>query len=195
MRNLVFRMGKRFSNGKTVIDLGSSLGRSFEMFLNNGYNIISCEISKPMFDRQIELFGNNKNVDIRNVDFVSDFPSENVDIITSILTIQFTPIEDRQKIVKNIFDHLNDDGVFILVEKIIGQNYEIDDGITCEYYADKYINGYSKDAILDKKKSLSGVLIPVTESWNIDMLKNAGFKHVECFWRDLNFCGFIALKR
>jgi DUF1680 family protein len=30
--------------------------------------------------------------------------------------------------------------------------------------------------------------------WNEDMLKTAGFRKVDCFWRYLNFAGWIAIK-
>jgi tRNA (cmo5U34)-methyltransferase len=36
--------------------------------------------------------------------------------------------------------------------------------------------------------------VPVTAAWNEDLLQQAGFRHVECFWRWLNFGGWIAVK-
>ena len=45
-----------------------------------------------------------------------------------------------------------------------------------------------------KKESLEGVLVPVTADWNVELLKEAGFKHVDCYWRHLNFAGWVAVK-
>ena len=42
--------------------------------------------------------------------------------------------------------------------------------------------------------SLEGVLVPVTASWNEELLAKAGFKQIDCFWRWMNFAGWIAIK-
>lgn len=55
-------------------------------------------------------------------------------------------------------------------------------------------NKYTEEQIVNKRKSLEGVLVPLTSERNTELLKNAGFKNVDCFWRYLNFCGWIAIK-
>jgi tRNA (cmo5U34)-methyltransferase len=62
------------------------------------------------------------------------------------------------------------------------------------YYQLKNENGYSKEQIEEKRKSLAGVLVPVTSEWNKELLHQAGFAKVETFWRMLNFEGYIAIK-
>ena len=42
--------------------------------------------------------------------------------------------------------------------------------------------------------ALEGVLVPVTASWNAELLRSAGFTDVDVFWRWLNFAGFVAIK-
>ena len=48
--------------------------------------------------------------------------------------------------------------------------------------------------ILDKEKSLRGVLEPYTIQANIDFLKRAGFKDIIPITQYLNFIGFLAIK-
>ena len=48
--------------------------------------------------------------------------------------------------------------------------------------------------ILDKEKSLRGVLEPYTIQANIDFLKRAGFKDITPITQYLNFIGFLAIK-
>ena len=62
------------------------------------------------------------------------------------------------------------------------------------YRMKKSNSGYSIDEIDRKSASLEGVLVPVTAKWNEDMLREAGFKSVDCFWRWMNFAGWIAIK-
>ena len=55
-------------------------------------------------------------------------------------------------------------------------------------------NLYTQEQIQKKRKSLEGVLVPITAKWNEDLLKEAGFKQIDCFWRSLNFAGWVAIK-
>lgn len=34
----------------------------------------------------------------------------------------------------------------------------------------------------------------VTAAWNEEMLRNTGFVEVDCFWRWMNFAGWVATK-
>jgi tRNA (cmo5U34)-methyltransferase len=201
MRELVFRIGERFVIPNTcIIDLGCSNGLAIEPFINkfgaqNTYKLF--DESKPMLEAcRKEYNGWEKAgiVDIKEYDLRQGVPSVPSSLILSILTLQFTPIEYRQKIVKSVYDSLHCGGAFILVEKVIGGCNDIDEMFTEEYLQLKRRNLYTQEQIDKKRKSLEGVLVPITESWNVDMLKNAGFKKVECFWRCLNFCGWIAIK-
>jgi tRNA (cmo5U34)-methyltransferase len=45
-----------------------------------------------------------------------------------------------------------------------------------------------------KRRSLENVLSPLEPEWNEALLKEAGFRRVQMFWRCLNFCGWIAVK-
>lgn len=84
--------------------------------------------------------------------------------------------------------------LLILVEKILGASAEIDEKLVQLYYSLKAQNGYSPYEIERKKLSLEGVLVPVTAKWNEELLHNAGFSQVDCFWRWMNFAGWIAIK-
>ena len=55
-------------------------------------------------------------------------------------------------------------------------------------------NGYSESQIDRKRMSLEGVLVPVTARWNEELLHQEGFASVDCFWRHLNFAGWVAVK-
>ena len=55
--------------------------------------------------------------------------------------------------------------------------------------------GYSREDIKENMRMLEGVLIPLTEQQNIDLLSKAGFNKVDSFWRHFNFAGWIAIKK
>lgn len=186
-----------------ILDLGCSDGlmikamkEKLDTLKSRGFFYTGCDCSQPMIEKAINRFKNNKNVNIINCDLRDNMPKNKLgwDIITSCLTIQFTPIEYRQRILHDIYMSLNNHGVFIMVEKVLGDTNEINDLMVNTYYDMKRDNGYSNEQIENKRKSLEGVLVPVTNDMNIQFLKSAGFSQVDVFWRWMNFVGYIAIK-
>jgi tRNA (cmo5U34)-methyltransferase len=55
-------------------------------------------------------------------------------------------------------------------------------------------HGYSREEIDRKRFSLEGVLVPVTARWNEELLAAAGFDQIDCFWRWMNFAGWVAVR-
>ena len=199
MRDLVHKLTIKYAKQGTIImDLGCSTGGAIEQAVKELKNnqFIGIEVSKSMREQARENFKTYHNVNIINHDLRHGLPSThmNTSVILSILTIQFTPIEYRLNILKDIYQTLSGDGVFIFVEKVLGETAEIDNTLVDLYYGLKGENGYTQEKIQKKRKSLEGVLVPVTSSWNIELLRKAGFENIDCFWRNLNFAGYIAVK-
>lgn len=203
MRNAVFNLGchaMEKSTFKTMLDIGCSDGLNMQKFVHQygaRGRFKGIDVSEPMLEKARERYKNlipTNIVQIQNVDLRDTFPVDKYALITSILTIQFTPIEYRQQIMKNIYDHLESNGMFILVEKVLGSTSEINEMMVTEYYKLKHENNYSYDEIYRKKRSLEGVLVPMTSPWNIDLIKQAGFRKVDVFWRWMNFEGYVAIK-
>jgi len=82
----------------------------------------------------------------------------------------------------------------VLVEKVLGASAELDEAFVELFLTMKERNGYSPGEIDRKRLSLEGVLVPVTARWNEDLLHQEGFASVDCFWRHLNFAGWVAVK-
>ena len=179
-----------------ILDLGCSTGEQIQLFRECLPNpIIGCEISEPMLEHSREKFKEDNTIRILDTDIAKQpLPNENYCLITSILTIQFTPIEYRQKILCNIHESLIKEGVFIFVEKIIGDNSTYTEMYEKEYHKHKKIQGYTEQEIRDKKLKLEGVLMPVSDTFNRELLKQAGFHHFDVFWKDLQFVGYVAIK-
>lgn len=196
MRYLVGELGKKkiTSPDDIIVDLGCSIGGSIEPFVDLGNKILGIEVSDSMYEKCKERFASYPQVEIAKSDFVEDFPSVRAKLIMSILSIQFTPIEERWRVIKSIYESLAEGGCFIFVEKIIPSSAEADALFTEAYYDMKRKHGYTEEQIAAKRKSLSGVLVPVLPMDNEHFLQDAGFRKVECFWRCLNFAGWIAFK-
>ena len=184
-----------------ILDIGCSDGLMIKSLLDrfgDEGHFTGIDVSEPMLQKAKFRFLDeiiNHRVSIENCDLRTDFPSGYYDAVTSILAIQFMPIEYRQQIIQNIYDSLSPtNGCFVMVEKVLGNTNNINKLFVETYYDMKRKNGYTEEQIERKRLSLEGVLVPVTNDWNIDLLKQAGFRQVDVFWKWMNFVGYIAYK-
>lgn len=203
MRDAVVTISSRFIAAESlVLDLGTSRGEMIATLAQehsgtSGIMWRGFEISPPMLDAARTRFQSNianGSVEIITHDLRDGLDWQDADLITSILTIMFVPVECRQALLKGIYDSLKPGGGFIMVEKLLGHDANLDNIFTDAYYTFKSNSGYTVEEIDRKRLSLQGVLVPMTAQNNIDALKSAGFTSVDCFWRWMNFAGFIAIK-
>tara|TARA_R100001594_G_C4053581_1_gene265446 strand:+ start:7745 stop:8476 length:732 start_codon:yes stop_codon:yes gene_type:complete len=189
----------RFDTG-AIYDIGCSRGEMISLLndkiSDRNFSYKGFEISEPMYDAAEKRFNDTDNVSIHKNDLKQGLPAypESVVAITSVLTLMFVPMEYRQNLLSEIYNQLEDEGIFVLVEKVLGAENELNQVMSDSYYEMKRNNGYTEEDITRKKLSLEGVLVPVTTSTNIEMLQNAGFQKIDCFWRWMNFSGFVAIK-
>lgn len=202
MRRACFDLACKYAKRNTIIaDLGCSRGEAIGALVDKfgAHNhFVGLEVSGPMLDAARQRFRGLIDcsvVDIREWDLRrKDYPLANVSVTLAVLTVQFVPIEYRLRLLRNIYQSLNAGGALIFVEKVLGSTADLDGVMVDTYYALKAQNGYSQEQIERKRLSLEGVLVPVTAKWNEELLYSAGFAEVDCFWRWMNFAGWIAVK-
>lgn len=186
--------------GTHIVDLGCSRGTGLATFIERygaANKYVGCDVSEPMLQAaKTHLSGPIADgyAQIYRCDLRDSYPDVSASVTLSVLTLQFTPLELRQSILKRMYEHTRPGGVVVLVEKLIGSTAEIDRELVRVYYDMKRHNGYSDDDIERKRLALQGVLVPLKAEWNEQALKSAGFTQVECFWRWMNFAGWIAVR-
>ena len=195
MRRNTTELALRFAQpGTSIVDLGCSRGTGLRPIidkLGKANSYIGVEVSEPMIEvAKVKI----PEATVENLDLRDEYPKARASVTLSILTLQFVPIEYRQKIISNVYKNTVDGGVFLFVEKILGSDSYADELLVNTYLDRKGENGYTQEQIIAKRRSLEGVLVPVTSDWNQDLLTRAGFKHVDCYWRHLNFAGWFGIK-
>ena len=195
MRRLTFNLGCRFVQpGTDLLDLGCSRGDALAPFIDTfgtGNRFVGLDESEPMLTACRERF---PQFDVRCHDLRSGLPLDvSPSLILAVLTLQFTPIECRQRIVADAFRVLRPGGAMVVVEKVLGSDNDSNAVLVSEYHHLKYRNGYTADEIDAKRRSLQGVLVPLTAEGNEQMLRAEGFR-VQRFWQALNFAGWLAIK-
>lgn len=183
--------------GMKVLDLGSSTAK----FLLDLYSKASVNMklkgldnSQAMLDRaeqKCQAFG--ANIELELADMLSyDYKEE--DVVVANYTLQFIRPMQRLGLIRNIYNGLNDDGIFIFSEKIVFEDKVLDKEMIDIYYEYKKEQGYSEYEIAQKREALENVLIPFTIRENIGMCKDAGFTKIETVFQWANFVTFVVKK-
>lgn len=144
--------------------------------------------------QKIDAAGTGRSIDLVEGDLHDAFEGEGASVVSMILTLQFARPLYRERIAGDIYRALNDQGVLILVEKLTCEDTTLNRLYIDHYYDYKRRNGYSDIEIAKKREALENVLIPYRLEENVALLKNAGFRQVETFFRWYNFCGMVAVK-
>lgn len=116
------------------------------------------------------------------------------DMIISYYTMQFIPPRNRQELFDKIYDRLNWGGALVIFEKVRAPDARFQDLIMQLYNEFKIENGFTSEEIVEKSRSLKGVMEPFSTQGNIDLMKRAGFKDVVSIQKFLCFEGFLAIK-
>ena len=175
------------STGELLIQLA---GRNVD---KTGARFIGIDIENNMIQKAVE-----KSRKLTNIQFVRDdilhHEYENADMIVAYYTIQFIRPAKRQALFDAIYRSLNWGGAFLLFEKGRGPDARFQDIISTMYTDYKLEQGYNEAEIVNKAKSLKGVLEPFSTQGNQDLLKRAGFVDYMTIMKAMCFEGFLAIK-
>jgi len=174
-----------------VYDIGCSTGKLvYELAeKHKTANIIGIEkesnFTKMLVNKDNALF---KKMDLFDVDNMT-----NASLITSVFTMQFIQQHKRFKAIQKFYNALNYGSAFILCEKMLAETSKLQDILTFMYYDHKREN-FTADEILDKEYDLRHQMKLFTLDENVQMLRDAGFRKIEIFWRRYIFTGILAIK-
>lgn len=202
MRTAVTELAIAYAQPKTdIVDIGCARGDAMAPLIEKLYDSVTFvgnDVAEPMLAECRLRFGHWIEagvVRLSDGDLRAGLPrTRPASVILSVLTMQFVPVEYRFRLIEMIHDRLVAGGAFILVEKVLGSG-SLDDVMVDAYRRYKEEQGYSREEIDRKRFSLEGVLVPMAARWTEQMLETAGFRPVDCFWRWMNFAGWIAVKR
>ena len=185
--------------GSNCYDLGcSTAGLLIKMSKysnkkNIKYNGLEVEKKMYSFAKKNIKSKKIKNVRILNSD-IKKVKFKKSNLIISYYTMQFIHPSHRQKIFDKIFKSLNWGGAFIIFEKIRGNDARFDNILNSLYFDFKEEKNFVPKEILNKSKSLRGVLEPFTDNGNLGFLKRSGFKDIQTIFHHLCFKGYLCIK-
>lgn len=154
---------------------------------------IGIDEQASMLGQARRELGAETRVELEHGD-INLFDYEPSDLIIAYYTMQFVPPRIRQALFDRIYQSLNWGGAFILFEKTRAPDARFQDIITGLYTDFKLNNGFTPDEIVNKTRSLKGVLEPFSTQGNLDLLTRAGFVDMMTIMKLAPFEGFLAIK-
>ncbi len=185
------------SQDSIIYDLGCSTGSLLRKLSDrhtsvSGLKFIGLDVSKNMIEYSRE------NCDLGNVKFfhkdISKATLKPCSMVLSIYTMQFIKPKERQETISKIYDSLEWGGAFFMFEKVRGSDARFQDMMQNAYTDFKLRNKFNSDEIINKTKSLKGVMEPFSREGNLGLLSRAGFEDVESIFRYNCFEGYLAIK-
>jgi len=186
--------------GTNLYDLGCATATTLlalDRTIDPGVRFVGVDNSADMLAKaraKLEAAGVARAYDLVEADLHKGQIVENASVALLLLTLQFVRPLYRDRLVADIVRGMNDRGCLILIEKLTSADTLFNRLFIKYYYDMKRRNGYSDIEIAQKREALENVLIPYRLEENVEMLKGAGFRSVEVFFRWYNFCGIVAVK-
>jgi tRNA (cmo5U34)-methyltransferase len=187
-------------DNSNCFDLGCSWGAA-SLAMSHGIQANHCRIiaidnSPAMVERCrlfVEAYHHQTPIEVVCGD-LQDQAIEQASMVVLNFTLQFIPLEQRDAIIQSIYNGLNPGGVLVLSEKIQFPNDELNRLMIDLHHQFKRNNGYSELEISQKRNALENVLVPETIETHKSRLAKAGFKQLDVWYQQFNFCSLIAVK-
>lgn len=201
--NYIEQIFKKYNKEpKNILEMACGTGNLSYYLAKNGYKLTGFDLSSDMLSNAYEKLRKFKNVKLINQNMIYFNLKDSFDAIISICdSINYiTEKEDLLKTFKNVWNHLEDNGIFIFdinshykLKHIIGnntfiedredvfyswQNYYDDNEDICEFYLTFF---YSEDGENFERFDEEHIEKAYYEDEIIELLKEAGFKIIDSF--------------
>jgi tRNA (cmo5U34)-methyltransferase len=192
-------LSKRFIQPKTVVyDLGTSLGAvAWSVYQNTSHPVIAVDVSQAMISQFAKnLDALEKIVAITPVlaDVLDYSLPSDISFCTLNFTLQFIPVEKRKPLLQKIYHSLTDQGALVLSEKLHFSNVEEESRIRTWHHDWKHQQGYSRQEIEQKSKSISKIMPTESLETHVQRLKSVGFQHITLWYQTYSFVSLVAEK-
>lgn len=190
--------------GTNCYDLGCSLGAS-TLAMRQGVaepacRIVAVDSAPAMIERCRDIIAEDDRQNGREtqVDLVEDdirnIEISNASMVVLNYTLQFVPPEDRDVLLRHIYDGMNPGGLLVLSEKVADEDPEMEKLLIELHHEHKRRHHYSELEIARKRAALENVLIPETVAEHRARLRHAGFARTAVWLRYFNFVSIVAIR-
>lgn len=203
-RTLIANIGpiaKYFLQSNTnCYDLGCSHGAAtlsiYNSISDRSIQFLAIDNAPAMIEKcRQNISGQQASASIQTqLDDIQNIKVENASFVLLNLTLQFVPLEQRQRVIEGIYRGLNKHGACLLTEKIVAEDPESEQLLQELHENFKSANNYSQLEISQKRKALENVLLRENLAQHQQRFYDAGFSLVTSWFQCMNFVSIIAVK-
>jgi tRNA (cmo5U34)-methyltransferase len=179
-----------------IIDVGTSTGtliyKMYNECINRNNNYIGIDKEDDMIQTCKDRYNTGDDLSFLKKNAL-DMDYSQASVVTICLTLQFMSIKNRKELVRRIYHDIDEGSVVFILEKVKTNQPDLHDAYTSLHYDKKRREGFSDEDILNKERSLRGVMKPITQSRNIEILDNIGYQ-VDIAKKMMNFSLMVAIK-
>lgn len=178
-----------------ILDLGAGTGLLtrfvLEKYPKANYTLV--DIAEDMLKVARKRFENYDNISFKVEDYREGIKDEKYNYIISAMSIHHLDSNEKRELYRNIYNALDDDGIFINADQVLGEDEEsekITKGYQLNHIENCELSREDKDATYERIK-LDKM---DTMSIQMEMLRDAGFKSVDIYYKFYNYIVFRAKK-
>lgn len=179
-----------------VLDLGAGTGLLTAMMatpLDNAHFVLVDVAEKMLEQARLRLASFGNRFDYLSENYADGALLGDFDLVVSSLSIHHLEDEQKERLFKEIFQHLKQGGMFINADQVLGETPAID-----EVYRNKWLSAVKQsgsstaeiEAALERMKEdkMSSL------SHQLGALKNAQFSMVNCWFQHYSFVVYSGRK-
>lgn len=178
-----------------IIDIGTSTGYFLKLLydepLDRKNKYLGVDIEEDMIEECKERYKDTHMVftcaDAKHINY------SEASIVSAILFFQFLKKPERIKLLKKIYNELEDGSAMFVVDKVKDDNVDIHDMYNDIYYDFKLEQGITPEDVIRKNQSLRGIMFPDTFQNTFNLYEEIGFK-VSVNFKYNNFVSFVLTK-
>jgi len=183
------------------LDTGSGTGylieKAYPFFKKTQF--IACDPSKSMLEESKKRLRGMIQENIKWVDSVAseqleDHVKEKVDVVTAILAHHYLTKEERTKATQNIYNLLNEEGIYITFENVYpASEKSVELGLK-RWSNFQILSGRDEKEVFKHTKRFNQAYYPITLQDHLELLKETGFRTYDIFWYSYMQVGLYAIK-
>lgn len=180
---------------KQIVDLGAGTGLLtyfwYQQFPDSKYLLV--DIAEEMLNVARRRFGGIENISYQTENYIYKLPDIIFDMVISALSIHHLEDKDKRKLFAGIYGSLPHGGIFINYDQFCRDQPEMNHWFNL-YWESKIAKSGLAEKDIELWKERRKLDRECTVRQEEDMLKDCGFKIVECVYSCQKFSVIVAVK-